>query len=109
MFKKLKTLYYAHATALPVLALALIIAISPGDALAAGEGDDSLGLGELLDWLVGLMQGALGKILAISAFLAGMITGVLKGSFMAIGVGIGFAVVMYYGPNLILNVFGAAL
>ena len=38
-----------------------------------------------------------------------MITGVLRGSFMAIGVGVGFAIVLYYGPNIILNVFGAAL
>lgn len=109
MMKKLKSLYYLHGNVLPVLALALIVSLSPGDALAAGNGDDSLGLGELLDWLVGLMQGTLGKILAISAFLAGMIGGILKGSFAAIGVGIGFAVVFYYGPNVILNVFGAAL
>ena len=109
MLSKLKSLYYSHSMALPFLALALLVVLAPGDALAADGGEDSLGLGELLDWLVGLLKGTVGKILAIVAFLAGMITGVLRGSFMAIGVGVGFAIVLYYGPNIILNVFGAAL
>lgn len=109
MLTKLKSMYYTHPKALAMLALALLVALSPTAAFAADGGEDSLGLGELLDWLVGLLQGTLGKILAIVAFLAGMITGVLRGSFMAIGVGVGFAIVLYYGPNIILNVFGAAL
>lgn len=100
----LDTLKNKLTFALTVLVMALLI---PNVAHASGSGGDDLGLGELLDWLVGLIQGTLGKILALIAFLVGMIAGVAQGSFLAVATGIGFAVVFYYGPDIILSVFGA--
>ena len=91
-----------------ILMFALFALVVCNSALASGGSGDDLDLGDLLDWLVGLLQGVLGKILAISAFLAGIIGGILKGSFIAFGTGMGFAIVLYYGPNIILNVFGAS-
>src|SRR5690606_6888674 len=81
----------------------------PGMAFAADSGSDDLGLGALLDWSVNLLQGPLGKICALLAFAVGMVAGVTRGSFLAVLTGSGFAVVFYYGPNIILNVFGATL
>jgi len=92
-----------------VAALMLVTMVMPSVALASGGGADDLGLGDLLDWLVGLIQGTLGKILALIAFLVGIIAGVARGSFLAVATGIGFAVVLYYGPDIILSVFGATL
>lgn len=89
--------------------VAIAAMLVPSLAFASGSGGDDLGLGDLLDWLVGLIQGTLGKILALIAFLVGMIAGVARGSFLAVATGIGFAVVFYYGPDIILSVFGATL
>ncbi|OGU22732.1 MAG: hypothetical protein A2580_14985 [Hydrogenophilales bacterium RIFOXYD1_FULL_62_11] len=97
-----------HPRLAAMLLMAFLI-LTPGLAFAADTGDDSLGLGELLDWLVGLLMGPVGKICSLVAFTAGMIAGIARGSFLAVLTGIGFAVTFYYGPNLILNVFGAAL
>ena len=96
----------------PTLALQLAVLalmLMPSLAMAADTGDDSLGLGQLLDWLVNLLRGPLGKICALTAFCVGMIAGIARGSFLAVLTGIGFAVTFYYGPNIILNVFGATL
>lgn len=94
-----------------LFAMAFLVAgaMFPADAWAGGGGggSDQLGLGELLDWLVGLIQGPLGKILAISAFVIGAIAGIVRGSLMFLAMGMGFAIVLFYGPNIILNVFGA--
>lgn len=89
------------------LVFAIIASVMPHDLWAAGGSGDDLGLGELLNWLVGLIQGVLGKILAICAFIIGAIAGILKGSLMFFAVGMGTAIVLFYGPNIILNVFGA--
>jgi len=92
-----------------LLAVLTVSLMAPTVAHASGGGADDLGLGDLLDWLVGLIQGTLGKILALVAFLVGIIAGVAQGSFLAVATGIGFAVVLYYGPDIILSVFGATL
>lgn len=97
-----------HPKILTSIALLALLA-TPGLAFAANSGSDDLGLGELLDWLVNLLTGPLGKIGALCAFAVGMIAGIARGSFLAMLTGIGFAVVFYYGPSIILNVFGATL
>src|SRR5690606_22080089 len=65
----------------------LIAGVAPHDTWASSSSTDELGLGELLDWLVGLIQGPLGKILAISAFVIGAIAGVVRGSLMFFAIG----------------------
>ncbi len=91
------------------LALMISCAVIPSVALASGAGQDDLGLGDLLNWIIGLIQGTLGKILSLIAFLVGMIAGIAQGSFLAVATGIGFAVVFYYGPDIIISVFGATV
>lgn len=92
-----------------VYLIVFTLVVMPGVAFAADTGDDSLGLGVFLDWLTNLLQGPLGKICALIAFTSGMIAGVARGSFMAVLTGVGFAVTFYYGPGIILNVFGAVI
>lgn len=88
-----------------------LIAVSmlPMVAFASDTGGDDLGLGELLEWLRGLLMGPLGKIGALCSFAVGMIAGIATGRFLAMLTGIGFAVAFYYGPDIILRVFGASL
>ena len=92
-----------------ILTLLVVSFLIPSTALASGANQDDLGLGDLLNWLIGLIQGTLGKILALIAFLVGMIAGIAQGSFLAVATGIGFAIVFHYGPDVILSVFGATL
>lgn len=99
-----KKIHPALAARLALLTLLLL----PGLAFAADSGEDSLGLGELLDWTVNLLRGPLGKICALVAFAVGMIGGIATGRFLAVLTGVGFAVAFYYGPGFIMNVFGAA-
>lgn len=96
-----------HRLYLQLALLALMLA--PALAFAADGGDDTLGLGDLLDWLVGLLRGPVGKLAAMVAFASAMFAGIGRGNIWGFVTGIVFAVVFYYGPNMVLNVFGAAL
>lgn len=95
---------------LVVMLVFMFLMAFPHLALAAGDGgEDQLNLGELLDWVVGLLKGPLGKICALVSFAAGMIAGAARGNFTALLIGVAFAVAFYYGPDIILNVFGAVI
>ncbi|MCD9046903.1 TraA family conjugative transfer protein [Luteimonas sp. MHLX1A] len=89
-----------------LLALAITM---PAIAMASDVGTDELGLEGLLEWLRNLLMGPLGKIGALTGFAIAMIGGVMRGSIMGFVVGIGMAVAFYYGPDVILRVFGATL
>ena len=89
-----------------LLALAVVI---PTLALASDTGGDDLGLEGLLEWLRNLLMGPLGKIGALTGFAVAMIGGVMRGSIMGFVVGIGMAIAFYYGPDVILRVFGATI
>lgn len=81
----------------------------PAIAMASDTGGDDLGLNDLLDWLRNLLMGPLGKIGALTGFAVAMIGGVMRGSIMGFVIGIGMAVTFYYGPDVILRVFGATI
>jgi len=51
--------------------------------------------------IVGWATGSLGKLIAVGAFLVGMGMGIIRQSVMAIVIGIGVALVMFYGPGII--------
>jgi len=89
--------------------LLLALLLLPSLAFAADSGEDSLGLGVLLEWLINLIQGPLGKILAILSLGVSLVAGVLRGNFGTALVAFGFAIMCYYGPNMVLGVFGATI
>jgi len=90
-------------------ALLFALILLPGLAFAADSGEDSLGLGVLLEWLINLIQGPLGKILAILSLCVALVAGVLRGNFGTALSAFGFAIMCYYGPNMVLGVFGATI
>lgn len=91
-----------------LMALAVLMLL-PSLAFAADTGGDDLGLTPLLDWLRNLLIGPLGKIGALCAFAVAIVKGIFQGSILGFLTGIGFAVVFYYGPDIILGVFGATI
>lgn len=57
------------------------------------------------DWA----QGSLGKLISIAAFIVGMGIGLVRQSVMAVVIGIAFALVMFYGPDVIANIITFAV
>lgn len=93
---------------LSTLALTLVLML-PSLAFASDSGGDDLGLGDLLQWLRNLLMGPLGKIGALCAFAVAIVRGIFQGSILGFLTGIGFACIFYYGPDIILGVFGASI
>ena len=81
----------------------------PAIAFASDTGGDDLGLNALLEWVRNLLMGPLGKIGALCAFAVAIVKGIFQGSILGFLTGIGFSVVFYYGPDIILGVFGATI
>jgi conjugal transfer pilus assembly protein TraA len=59
----------------------------------------------IIEWL----KGGLGLLLSILALGIGLIAGLRVGSIWGIAIGFGFAVVCYYGPDILQSIFGASL
>jgi conjugal transfer pilus assembly protein TraA len=99
-------------TKLFLVTLLIAFLIMPDTALAnadsaSSSGDDSFV--EIYDWLKGIVQGTLGKLIALASFLVGMAIGITRQSAMAVVVGIGIAIALVYGPNVIDGIFTATL
>jgi hypothetical protein len=62
-----------------------------------------------LGMLIGWCTGAAGKSVAILAFIVGIVAGIGKGSIMGFLIGVGMSVVLAFGPNVIIGIFGATL
>jgi len=71
------------------------------EALAGTGGTEFADIYTLLE---GWAKGTLGKIVSLAMFLVGIAAGVVNQSIVAAVVGIGGALVMYYGPSVISNV-----
>ncbi len=65
----------------------------------AGTGGDEFK--DLYDQLMGWVQGTLGKVVAVSMILVGIIAGVARQSIMAFAVGIAAGLGLYYAPTVI--------
>ncbi|KLC04023.1 hypothetical protein XP420_15530 [Xanthomonas perforans] len=89
--------------------LLLLAALVVGQALAASGGAATGGseFQDLYDLVLGWTEGVLGKTIAVSAFLIGMIMGVAKQSIWAFAIGILFAAAFAFGPGIIDGVFTA--
>lgn len=87
-------------------AVILVAAAVAGAAAIAGGGGTQQ-FGTLAQQLQGWSQGALGIVIAISALLVGLSIGVVKQSLMAVVTGIGIAIALYFGPEVITGVLNA--
>ncbi|MEC3886297.1 TraA family conjugative transfer protein [Xanthomonas campestris] len=89
--------------------LLLLAAVVVGQALASSGGAATGGaeFQDLYDLVLGWTEGVLGKTIAVSAFLIGMIMGVAKQSIWAFAIGILFAAAFAFGPGIIDGVFTA--
>ncbi len=73
----------------------------------AGTGG-STSFGNLMTKIVGWLQGDLGIIIAVVALAVGLAIGIVRQSMMAVVVGIGIAIALYYGPTVIEGILTAA-
>lgn len=60
---------------------------------------------QVTDWL----EGGLGKVLALAALAVGLGIGVVQQSVMAVVVGIGMAIAVFYGPGVLTGIISAGL
>jgi conjugal transfer pilus assembly protein TraA len=86
---------------LAALSLFLFSAVSGPEAFAGTGGTE---FSAIYDLIKGWAQGTLGKVIALGMFLVGVAAGVVQQSIVAAVVGIGGALVMYYGPAVIEGV-----
>lgn len=82
------------------------LAVLASTAAVAGSGGQQQ-FGGLAQQLAGWSQGSLGIVIAIAALLVGLSIGVVKQSLMAVVTGIGIAIALYYGPDVISGVLSA--
>ena len=95
------------------LSAALVPALSVGFAVAftqgtAGTTDGLTEMDTFLGVLISWISGPLGTVLAIAALTIGLAIGVTQQSLMAGAVGLFFAALVNYGPNILQGVSGAA-
>lgn len=88
-----------------LIALYGTLVVAGGDGGGVGEE----GFTEFYEWLVGLAQGALGKILTILFLIFGIAAGVARGSVAAAVPALGAAALLYFGPMIIDTIFAASL
>ncbi|MBB3268621.1 conjugal transfer pilus assembly protein TraA [Azospirillum sp. OGB3] len=95
-----------HPNAQVALALALIITFTAGDVLAGtgGTAFDDIWL-TLTDWT----QGTLGRIIAGSMVVVGLVGGVARQSLMPLGLGVGSGMGLYNTPTVIDSIMTGTL
>ena len=64
---------------------------------------------DIYDLLTGWSKGTLGKVMAVGMFLVGIGMGIVRQSVTAAVTGVGGALVLNYGPQVIDNVFTALI
>lgn len=101
----LKPTIFRKDNAANLATLGLALGLCAAVAFAGGGGNQQFGslATELQDW----SQGALGIVIAIAALLVGLSIGVVKQSLMAVVTGIGIAISLYFGPEVITGVLNA--
>ncbi len=85
-----------------VLATVAVGAIALGSDAMAGTGGTEFD--DIYNLLVGWTQGTLGKIIALGMFMVGLAAGIVNQSIVAVVIGIGGALALYYAPTVISNV-----
>lgn len=80
------------------------VALASNDAMAGTAGTE---FDDIYTLLVGWTQGTLGKIIALGMFLVGLAAGIVNQSIIAVVIGIGGALALYYAPTVINGVVAA--
>ena len=88
------------------VALASFVLLAPETALAGAGG---LEFQDTYDMLVGWMTGMLGRIIAITFIIVGLVAGVMRQSIMGFVVGIAAGLGVFVAPDIIDNVVAATL
>ncbi|MBM4207338.1 MAG: pili assembly chaperone [Gammaproteobacteria bacterium] len=99
--KQLKALFANKVVVASALAAAAVMST---DAMAGTGGTE---FDDIYTLLVGWTQGTLGKIIALGMFMVGLSAGIINQSIVAVVVGIGGALALYYGPTVISGVVSA--
>ncbi|MBQ8708399.1 MAG: TraA [Succinivibrionaceae bacterium] len=76
---------------------------------ASLAGDQGTEFDDVWNTLLGWAQGTLGKIIALSMMLVGIIAGVARQSIMAFAMGIAAGLGLFYAPGVINGVVSAQL
>ena len=77
------------------------VLLSATDAMAGTGGTE---FDDIYNLLVGWTQGTLGKIISLGMFMVGLAAGIVNQSIVAVVIGIGGALALYYAPTVISNV-----
>lgn len=88
------------------LSIAMLFA---GAAHASGTAAADTTFDTIHTTLEGWAQGSLGKVISVATFIVGVAMGVVRQSVIAAVVGVGSAMVMYYGPGVINSIFSALI
>jgi len=85
--------------------VAPVVAVT-GAAVAGGGGAEfDVAVTQLTDWL----EGGLGQLLALAALAVGLGIGIVQQSVMAVVVGIGMAIAVFYGPGILTGIISGAV
>lgn len=98
-----------HGKSFALLVLLTFLMFLPALAMAAGAGSGSNPFVGATTTIIEWLKGGLGLLLSILALGIGLIAGLRVGSIWGIAIGFGFAVVCYYGPDILQSIFGATL
>lgn len=102
--KTVKSFVKEHGTTIAAVVVAAAVPV----AAYAGTGG-STEFGDVWTDISGWTQGILGRIIAGSMILVGMVMGIARQSIMAFAVGIGGGIGLNQAPTLLDNVLGATL
>ena len=97
-----------HPPKLASLILIGLTLLSVSELLMAGTGGSSE-FGNIYTLLTGWLQGMLGRILAVTFMLVGLVSGVMRGSMMGLVLGIACGLGVYTAPTVIDNIATAVL
>lgn len=96
-----------RSNALPLILMGIAL-LSFSGLLLAGTGGSSE-FGNIYTLLTGWLQGMLGRILAVTFMLVGLVSGVMRGSMMGLVLGIACGLGVYTAPTVIDNIVTAVL
>lgn len=82
------------------------VALASNEAMAGTAGTE---FDDIYTLLVGWTQGTLGKIIALGMFMVGLAAGIVNQSIIAVVIGIGGALALYYAPTVIDGVVAALI
>lgn len=104
--KKMFTKQNAQRAALfAAVAVMIGLTIAP-EAFAGTNGQE---FDDVWDTLKGWTEGSLGKIIAGSTILVGLVMGIARQSIMSFAVGLGGGIGLYNAPSIVENVLTGAL